>query len=159
MKRRVDTVAVVNPYNYVRPDNSAIQGGVIMNNKGLRTRNAQSKQDAYLVQKVMTAKPQELTMMLYEGMVRFIKLSKYYLEKEDIEKTHDNSIKAQNIVKELQGTLNKEYEISEDLDKLYSFVYDELVAGNMEKDEVRFDNALEISKELCDTWREAMKEM
>lgn len=152
-------MAIVNPYNYVKT-NMPLQAGVDMNNQKMRSRsNANTKQDAYLVQKVMTAKPQELTMMLYEGMVRFIKLAKYYLEKEDVEKTNLNSIKAQNIVKELQATLNHEYEVSESMSDLYDYVYNELVDGNISKEQTHFDNALVIAEEFVVTWREAMKRM
>lgn len=153
-------MAVMNPYNYVRPDYQEAQSCSITKKTKLnKTKTSYAKQDAYLAQKVMNAKPQELTMMLYEGMVRFIKLAKYYLSKNDMEKTNENSIKAQNIVRELRATLNMDYDISHDLDRLYDFLYNELVSGNMNKNEANFNNALEISEDLAGTWREAMKNM
>ncbi len=151
-------MAVINPYNYARVEKQETQG-IIMNNLSNRVRMSQAKQDAYLEQKILMAKPQELTMMLYEGVVRFIKLAKYYLDKSSVEKTHENAVKAQNIVLELQATLNMDYEVSYNLSKLYDFVLNELIQGNIDKDSKRFDNALEIVQELSDTWREAIEKM
>ncbi len=165
-------MAMVNPYNYAKPSkvsfnepfkksvvskqNVGINQKIMGNNKS--SQNASSnKQDAYLVQKVMNAKPEELTMMLYEGMIKFIKLAKYNLEKGNMQEVNENAIKAQNIVTELMSTLNMDYEISKQLDELYAYLFTELLDGNIKKDGVHFDNALEIAEELAYTWKEVMK--
>ncbi len=154
-------MAMVNPYNYVKPSKVRVSGSNSVNynvsKKVAKPQNSAPKQDAYLVQKVMTAKPEELTLMLYEGMVKFIKLAKVNLEKGNIQEVNNNAIKAQNIVTELKSTLNMDIEISQQMDQLYDFVYDELVEANVKKDSVHFDNALEIAEELTYTWKEVMK--
>lgn len=152
-------MAIVNPYNYTRPS-SVLGSGIDMTRQSKhKTSAAGSKQDAYMVQKVMTAKPQELTMMLYDGLVKFIKLALTSLEKKDYEKVHINSVKAQNIVEEFMSTLNHEYAISANLEQLYVFVHTELVQGNISKEASHYEAALEIATDLAETWREAMKSM
>lgn len=152
-------MAIVNPYNYTRPS-LVVGSGIDMTRQSKHRSNAMGpKQDAYLVQKVMTAKPQELTMMLYDGLVKFIKLAMTGLEKKEYEKVHQNSVKAQNIVEEFMSTLNHEFEISANLEKLYVFIHTELVEGNLQKSKEHFESALSIAVDLADTWREAMKNM
>ncbi len=145
-------VAVVNPYNYVKPASVVARGAEFK--RPQKTKNNQkSKQDAYLTQKIMSAKPEELTLMLYEGLVKFIKLSEYYVQKKNYEKTNENAKRAEDIVAELKITLNKDYEISNELDRLYTFIEDELLEANFKKDIQHFINAREIAEELTETWR------
>ncbi len=68
---------------------------------------------------VFTATPEELTLMLFEGAIKFMNIAKYSIEKRDIEKAHEALIRAQDIVIELSSTLNMEYEISNNLKRLY----------------------------------------
>ncbi len=153
-------MAVVNPYNYAKPKRAPL-GDSAQVNKIKKTdsiaSNIHAKSDAYFTQKVMNAKPEELTLMLYEGMIKFIKLAKHHLSKNNYEGVNTYSIKAQNIVVELSSTLDKNYEVSEDLGHLYDFLYSELIEANLSKNEESFDNALEIAEELSYTWKEVMK--
>lgn len=148
-------MAVMNPYNYKKP-----RGHVAVNQtkKVLNEKkpSSASQQDMYFEQRVMTAKPEELTLMLYDGLVKFIKMSKIYIDQKNIEKINETALRAQAIVVELQSTLNMDYEISEQLDALYDFVYGKLVEGNLEKTDKPFSEALEIAQELRETWKEAM---
>ncbi len=152
-------MAVINPYNYSRPKKVVINetNKIAKPRMSVKNNNNKDKQDAYFVQKVMNAKPEELTMMLYEGIIKFIKLAKSNLAKNNFEQVHENSIKAQNIVSELYSTLDKSFEFADDWCLLYEYLNDELVKGNLTKDEERFDNALEIAEELAYTWREVMR--
>lgn len=150
---------MVNPYNYTKPNSDIVRAKNLKKPKANNNSREKGRNEAYLVQRVMSAKPQELTLMLYEAMVRFIKLSKYHLEKDDIESTSQNLIKAQNILDELKLSLNKDYEVSNELEVLYDFVYGELLEANISKKLKPIENALEISSELCETWREAMESL
>ncbi len=150
-------MAIVNPYNYKKPANAGIVKEVADKKNVTAKKVTQTKQDVYLKQKVMSARPEELTLMLYEGLVRFIKLAEYYVAKSDIQKTNENAKRAQDIVSELKITLNQDIEISSELDRLYDFILDELVAGNIKKDQKRFANAREIAEQLVDMWKNVMK--
>ncbi len=151
-------MAVINPYNYSMPKQVVLKQ--VNQSKQARryiNQSKTSKKDAYLVQKVMNAKPEELTMMLYEGMVKFIKLAKDGVAKKNYQQTNENSIKAQNIVAELHSTLDKSFEHAEEWGSLYDFIDSELIEGNIKKEEKHFDNALEIAEELAYTWREVIR--
>ncbi len=152
-------MAVINPYNYSRPKKVVMRetNKIAKPRISQKNNNNKEKQDAYFVQKVMNAKPEELTMMLYEGMIKFIKLAKIGIQKNNIALVNENSLKAQNIVAELYSTLDKSFEFADDWCRLYEFLDEELVQGNLSKDEHRFDNALEIAEELAYTWREVMR--
>lgn len=151
-------MAVINPYNYSRPKNVVLKETTQLTKTKMSVKPAnRDKQDVYLTQKVMNAKPEELTLMLYEGLVRFIKLAKIAVNKKQPEQAHENAIKAQNIVTELSATLDKSFQFAQDWLSLYDFIDGELVQGNLHKDEKRFDNALEIAEELVGMWRELMQ--
>lgn len=116
-------------------------------------------QDSYLATKVQTSSPGELTLLLYSGCIRFIKLAVACMDKCDYEGKHGNFIKAQNILDELRSTLNMEYEISHQLNNLYLFINEQLKEANMRMDPAVADNCLELLVELRDTWSEALKSL
>ncbi len=151
-------MAILNPYNYQKP---AVPVAVRRENVVTEqpTPSKKSQQNIYLEQKVMTAKPEELTLMLYEGLVKFIKLSCLYIDQKNYSKTNENAQRAQAIVDELRATLNMDYEVSEQLDKLYLFILDKLLEGNISKTTQPFREAQEIAEELTSTWKEAIKKI
>ncbi len=151
-------MAVLNPYNYKKPANAMAmrQTEKTLTKDSQKQTTSKSQQDAYLEQKVLSAKPQELTFMLYEGLVRFIKTARLHNEQNSIDRTSDALIRAQAIVVELQSTLNMDYEISNQLDSLYDFIYDRLVEANLKKVDEPMSEALEIAEQMRDTWKEAM---
>ena len=65
--------------------------------------------------KVLTASPAELTLLLYEGAIKFCNIAMMGIEEKNIQKAHDNIKKAQAIIEELQATLNHSYKVAEDL--------------------------------------------
>ena len=110
----------------------------------------------YKEQSVTTATPEELTLMLYNGCIKFINLAEVYIEEKDYEKSNLNIQKAQDIIQELNITLNMDYEISQNLRQLYTFVNEKLLDANIKKDKQALFDAKEIVSDLRDTWKEAM---
>ena len=110
----------------------------------------------YKEQSVNTATPEELTLMLYNGCIKFINLAEVFIDEKNIEKTNLNIQKAQAIIGELNLTLNMDYEISNNLRQLYTFVNEKLLDANISKDKKALAEAKEIVTELRDTWKEAM---
>ena len=110
----------------------------------------------YKEQSVTTATPEELTLMLYNGCIKFINLAEVFIDDKNIKKINVNILKAQDIVNELNITLNMDYEVSENLRQLYSFVNERLIEANLRKDKKPLLEAKEIVTELRDTWKEAM---
>ena len=113
--------------------------------------------EAYKRQQVLTATPEALTLMLYNGCLKFMDEGMKALEKKDYEATNTALQKAQNIISEFRITLNMDYEISHQLFPLYNYVYDRLVEGNLKSDMKQIEEAKTIITELRDAWVLAMK--
>ena len=116
-----------------------------------------SAAEAYKKQQIMTATPEALTLMLYNGCLKFIKEGVEALEEKNYEASNISLQKAQNIISEFRVTLNMEYEISHQLMSLYNYAYDRLVEGNMKSDPTIIQEATDIITELRDAWAQAMK--
>ena len=113
--------------------------------------------EAYKRQQVMTATPEALTLMLYNGCLRFMTEGREAIEKKDYEQANTSLQKAQNIISEFRITLKMEYDIAKQLLPLYNYVYDRLVEANLKSDVTRIDEAKGIITELRDAWAQAMK--
>ena len=107
--------------------------------------------------KVLTASPAELTLLLYEGAIKFCNIAMMGIEEKNIQKAHDNIKKAQAIIEELQATLNHSDKVAEDFDNVYRYIYDLLVQANMHKDKEILERALTEIRGMRDTWKEVMK--
>jgi flagellar protein FliS len=114
---------------------------------------------AYQQNSVMTASPQELTLMLYNGCLKFIKLAKKAMTNNQFEVKNTNSIKAQAIIQELRYTLDPDIELSTSLAQLYDYMYNRLVEANMKNDMAAFEEVEGYVVELRDTWKQAMSQM
>lgn len=107
--------------------------------------------------KVMTASPGELTLMLYEGAIKFCNLAEMAVENKDVPKAHENIVKIQRIIDYLRQTLDMKYPVAQDFERIYVYLSQRLVEANMTKD-------IEILKEINqhlhsirDNWKEVMK--
>lgn len=106
--------------------------------------------------KVLTASPAELTLLLYEGAIKFCNIAIIGLEQNDMEKVHNNIIKVENIIEEFQAMLNHKYPVAEDFDKIYKYIYNLLVEANIKKDKELLEQALTELRGMRDTWKEVM---
>ena len=113
--------------------------------------------EAYRRQQVLNAPPEQLTLMLYNGCLKFIDEGTAELEEKKYEAANTSLQKAQRIISEFRLTLNMDYEISHQLLPLYNYVYDRLVEGNLNSDTSKLIEAKEIITELRDAWVGAMK--
>lgn len=112
---------------------------------------------AYQNNKVMTASPGELTLMLYEGMIKFTNIAIIGVEEHDIQKAHNNIIKTENIISELQSTLNYKYPVANDFNNIYVYLKERLIQANFKKDKAILEECLEHERTLRDTWKEVMR--
>ena len=119
--------------------------------------NVANAHHAYQKNAVMTASPAELTLMLYEGAIKFCNIGMIAMENGEIEKANTNIKKAQAIIAELRATLDHKYEVWEDFDRVYDYIYRGLVDGNMAKDKEIIEDALKHIREMRDTWKEVMR--
>ena len=113
--------------------------------------------EAYRRQQILNAPPEQLTLMLYNGCLKFIEEGTAALTEKKYEAANESLQKAQRIISEFRLTLNMEYEIAHQLLPLYNYIYDRLVEGNIKSDISKIDEAKGIVVELRDAWVEAMK--
>lgn len=113
----------------------------------------------YKQNSISTATPEELTLMLYDGAIKFMNIGKYNIENKDISKKNEALVRAQDIINELKYSLNMDYEISKEISPLYDFVLDKLIDGNIKMDINSIDEALVVITDMRDTWKEVMKEV
>lgn len=112
---------------------------------------------AYNNNKVMTASPGELTLMLYEGAIKFCNIAVVAIEERDIEKAHKNIVKVENIIEEFQSTLNHKYPVAKDFDAVYKYLMDRLREANFRKDKQILEEVLRHLRTMRDTWKEVMR--
>ncbi|MBL6008049.1 flagellar protein FliS [Bacillus halotolerans] len=112
---------------------------------------------AYQQNSVNTATPGELTLMLYNGCLKFIKLASQAIENSDIERKNENLIKAQNIIQELNGTLNRNIELSGSMGAMYDYMYRRLVEANMKNDKSILEEIEGYVTDFRDAWKQAMQ--
>lgn len=113
--------------------------------------------EAYKRQQIMTATPEALTLMLYNGCLKFMTEGIEHIDNKEWEAANNSIQKAENIISEFRITLNMEYDIAKQLMPLYNYTYDRLVEGNIKGDTKLIQEAFDIIKELRDAWAQAMK--
>lgn len=110
----------------------------------------------YKNSKILTASPAELTLMLYEGAIKFCNIAIMGIEQNDVEKTHNNIVKVQRIIDEFRATLDYKYPVSEDFDRVYVYILQRLFEANVKKDKEILEEVLEHLRSMRDTWKEVM---
>lgn len=106
---------------------------------------------------VTTASPGELTLMLYNGCLKFMKLARKAIEEKNIEAKNTNLQKSQNIIRELMITLNMDLEVSKNLMAMYDYINRQLMEVNLKND---LDILTEVEgyvTEFRDTWKEVVQ--
>lgn len=107
--------------------------------------------------KVLTASPAELTLMLYEGAIKFGNIAITAIEQKDIEKAHINIIRVQKIIDEFRATLNHKYPVAEHFENVYRYLSRRLVEANITKDKEIMEEVVTHLRSMRDNWKEVMK--
>lgn len=113
--------------------------------------------EQYQQNSVTTASPGELTLMLYNGCLKFITLGKQAIQENNIEAKNTNIIKAQKIIQEFMVTLNMDQEISENLMHLYDYLHRQLIQANIKNDVTILEEVEGFITEFRDTWKEVIQ--
>jgi flagellar protein FliS len=111
----------------------------------------------YKENSIFTASPEELTLMLYNGLIRFILQAQLAIDEKNIEKANNSIIRAQEIINEFRSTLDMKYELSNSLMQLYDYMLNRLIDANISKDREILEEVLGFARELRDIWTQAMK--
>lgn len=111
----------------------------------------------YSNNKVLTASPAELTLMLYEGAIKFCNMAENAMEQKDVEKIHKNILKVQNIIAYLRQTLDMKYSVAQDFERIYVYLERRLVEANVKKDKAILAEINLHLHSVRDNWKEVMR--
>lgn len=111
----------------------------------------------YANSKLMTASPGQLTLMLYDGAIKFANLAIIGIETNDIPKAHINIRKVERIIEEFRASLDFKYPVAQEFDNVYKYIYDRLIEANIKKDKEILEEVLKHLRTMRDTWEEVMK--
>ncbi len=112
---------------------------------------------AYANNKIMTASPADLTLMLYEGAIKFCNLAITAIQEREVESAHNNIMKVERIIEEFQITLDHKYPVAEDFENVYTYLITRLREANLKKDQEILAEVLEHLRTMRDTWKEVMR--
>ncbi|GGE81754.1 flagellar export chaperone FliS [Priestia taiwanensis] len=112
--------------------------------------------EAYQQNTVTTKSPGELTLMLYEGCLKFLGRAKVAMDQKNIQVKNENIQKSQAIIHELMVTLNKEVELSKDLLSLYEYMNRQLIQANIKNDVALIEEVEGFVREFRDTWKQVI---
>ncbi len=119
--------------------------------------NAYAQYAEYNRNKILTASPAELTLMLYDGAIKFCNIAIMGIEQKDIQKANNNIKKVQRIIEEFRATLDMKYPVAEDFDRVYKYLLSRLLEANIKKDKEILEEVNEHLRSMRDTWKEVMK--
>ena len=112
---------------------------------------------SYQQNSVNTASPGELTLMLYNGCLKFITLAKKAITAGNVQDKNTNLIKAQNIIHEFMVTLNMDIKVSDELMVMYDYIHRRLVEANVKSDLTILEEVEGLVRELRDTWKQVIQ--
>lgn len=113
----------------------------------------------YKMTSLQTASKSDLTLMLYDGGIKFCNLALMAIEKKDMEKANVNIQKAEKVIVELKSTLDFKYPVAKDFDLIYDYVYRRLVEANIKKEKEPLEEALKQIRDMRDMWGEITKKV
>ena len=118
---------------------------------------AQNAYAQYNNNKVLTATPAELTLMLYDGAIKFCNIAIMAIEQKDVEKAYVNIMKTKNIITEFIITLDHKYPVAKDFENVYTYLKQRLHEANMTKDKEILEEVLGHLRTMRDTWKQVME--
>lgn len=111
----------------------------------------------YANTKIQTATPAQLTLMLYDGAIKFCNLAIEAVENNNIEKAHINIRKVEKIIEEFRATLNFKYPVAKDFETVYEYLNRRLIEANLKKDKEILEEVNGHLHVMRDTWLEVMR--
>jgi len=109
--------------------------------------------------KILTAKPAELTLMLYEGAIKFCNIALAGIEEKDVQKTHNNIVKVERIIDYLRQTLDMSYPVAQDFENIYTYLAMRLQEANMSKDPEIINEVNMHLHSVRDNWKLVMEKV
>lgn len=119
--------------------------------------NTNAYMQQYNNSKILTASPAELTLMLYEGAIKFCNIAIMGIEQKDMQKAHNNIVKTEKIIEHFRMTLDMKYPVAEDFERVYTYLERRLVEANVKKDKEILEEVCMHLRSMRDTWKEVMR--
>lgn len=119
--------------------------------------SAYAQFNQYNNNKIMTASPAELTLMLYEGAIKFCNIAIMAVEQKDIPKAHTNIVKVERIIDYFRQTLDMSYPVAEEFEKVYTYLARRLTEANVKKDKEILEEVNGHLHSMRDTWKQVME--
>ena len=113
----------------------------------------------YQNSRIMTASPAELTLMLYEGAIKFGNIAIMAMQNNDPSKAHENVVKVEKIIQNFRDTLDKKYPVWEDFEKVYTYLLRRCHEANIAKDPEIMEEVVGHLRSMRDNWKEVMKKV
>ena len=113
----------------------------------------------YQNSRIMTASPAELTLMLYEGAIKFGNIAIVAMENKNPAKAHENIVKVEKIIQNFRDTLDKKYPVWEDFEKIYVYLLRRCHEANIAKDPEIMNEVVKHLRSMRDNWKEVMKKV
>ena len=117
----------------------------------------QNAYEMYAKNKINTASKAELTLMLYEGAIKFCNIAIMGIEERNVQKAHTNIMKTEQIIDEFLATLNYKYSVAKDFENVYKYIRSRLVEANVKKDKEILEEVQRHLHTMRDTWKEVMR--
>lgn len=106
--------------------------------------------------KILMASAPELTLMLYDGAIKFTNIALMAIEQKDVSKAHTNIVKVEKIIEYLRATLDMKYAVAQDFENIYVYLEQRLVEANTKKDPEILNEILEHLRSVRDNWKAVM---
>ena len=107
--------------------------------------------------RILTASPAELTLLLYEGAIKFANIAIVKMEQKDIQGAHNNIVRVEKIIDYLRETLDMKYPVAEDFERIYSYLSQRILEANTKKDPEIMEEVVTHLRSVRDNWKEVMK--
>ena len=115
--------------------------------------NPYASPQAYRESSVLTASPEQLVVMLYDGAGRFLRQAEAALSEGAVAHSHDRLNRAEAIIDELLATLDMDQgTIAERLQAIYIYCKRCLMEGRRERDVAKVRLVARLLGELRDAW-------
>ncbi|MDO7788358.1 flagellar export chaperone FliS [Desulforamulus aquiferis] len=113
--------------------------------------------ESYQQNSVLSAGPEELVNLLYNRLLKDLKLAIYAIERKDTQNTHNSLIHAQDILVHLMSTLNTELDVGKSLLLMYDYMNRRLKEANIEKNTEIIQEVIGYVEEIKDAWGKASR--
>ena len=107
--------------------------------------------------RILTASPAELTLMLYEGAIKFGNIAIMKMEQKDIQGAHNNIVRVEKIIDYLRETLDMKYPVAQDFENIYVYLSERLIMANSKKEPEIMEEIVTHLRSVRDNWKEVMK--